>query len=149
MPRWNPWRALRERPALRLVFAPLPAHIGRGALVDVDGWRTIVLDDRLDRRERNAALGHELVHAERDILYGPDTPPGLIEREETAVRRITARRLVPSDELGALVERVVEMGEGVTSADVEAEFDVPADVAALALWLLSQRGAERAPGPRA
>src|SRR5437879_5535681 len=116
MPRWNPWRALRELPALRLAFAPLPRSVGRGALLDIDGQRTIVLDDRSGRRERNAALGHELVHAERGIFYGPATPRALIAKEEVAVNRINARRLVPEDELAALVDRVRAMGEGVTAA---------------------------------
>jgi hypothetical protein len=137
--RWNPWRALREQPALRLVFATLPRHVGRGALLDVDGRRTIVLDDRLSRRERRAVLGHELVHAERNILYGPGVPRALIDKEENAVNRITAERLVPLHELGALVARAEGLGEGVSAADVEDAFDVPAEVAARALWLLDQR----------
>ena len=145
--RWNPWRALREQPALRLVFATLPRHVGRGALLDVDGWRTIVLDDRLCRRERRAVLGHELIHAERDILYGPGVPRALIDKEEVAVNRINAERLVPPHELGALVARAEGLGEGVSAADVEEAFDVPTDVAALALWLLGQRLRSFGPPP--
>lgn len=147
MARWNPWRALREQPALRLVFATLPAHVGRGALLDVDGWRTIVLDDRLSRRERRAVLGHELVHNERGILYGPEIPRALIDKEESAVNRITAGRLVPLHELGAFVARAEALGEGVRAADVEDAFDVPLEVAALALWLLAQHRQAVRPDP--
>jgi hypothetical protein len=138
MARWHPWRALSERPWIRLIFAPLPKHVGRGALVQVGDERTIILDPSLRQRDRNAVLGHELVHDERDILFTPATPRALVVKEEAAVNRITTRRLVPLDELEDLVARVVSMGEGVTCVDVEEEFEVPREVAVLALWLLAQ-----------
>lgn len=129
---------MRERRHLTLVFAPLPDSAGGGAIVDIDGTRVVVLDERLNRRSRNAVLGHELVHDER-LLFPPDTPERFVAKEEAIVRRITAERLVPLDELGEIVARIVELGDGVQCRDVEDAFDVPDDVAELALRLLARR----------
>lgn len=133
---WNPWAALRDRPHLTLRWAHLPGDVS-GVLVEADGQRTVLLDARLGRRERSAVLGHELVHDERGLLYTPSTPAALVEKEEEAVNRETARRLVPLDELRAFVERRAEV-EPVTAATVCEEFDVHPAVAARALRLLSQ-----------
>jgi hypothetical protein len=137
---WNPWRALRERRHLRLVFAELPRSCGRGALLDEpDGSRTVLLDYRLGRVDRNAVLAHELVHDERNILYPASAPTALVAKEEAIVRRITAERLVPLAELATLTARLVDIGEPVHAVTVAEEFDVPFDVAQRALWLLEQR----------
>ena len=48
------------------------------------------------------------------------------------VRAVTAERLVPDDELRSFVEARSEL-EGVTSRAVAEEFEVPIDVAHLAL----------------
>lgn len=143
MPRWNPWRSLSERPHLTLIFAPLPPSAGRGALLEVGDDRIVILDDRLGRRDRNAVLGHELIHDERGIFYTPDTPAGLVAKEESIVQRTNVRRLVPSDELVDLVERLIDCGDAVRAGDISDEFDVPDDVAAFALWLHSQATARR------
>ena len=137
---WNPWRALRERRHLRLVFAEMPDACGRGALLDeADGTRTVMLDYRLDRRDRNAVLAHELVHDERDVLYADDTPIALVVKEEGYVNREVSRRLVPRPDLTELVEQLEDLGEPVHAVTVAEEFDVPLDVAQRALWLLEQR----------
>lgn len=142
---WNPWRALRARTHLRLVHAPLPPSV-RGVLVDGDP-RTIVLADRLSRVERNATLAHELVHDERGLLFPPGAPPALCAKEERWVSQETARRLVPLEELDELVARLEELGEPVGAAVVIEEFDVPVDVAHLALRLLrDERARRRRPG---
>lgn len=138
MARWNPWRALRERPWLTLIFAPLPRSAGRGALLEVAGERIVILEETLGRRERNAVLGHELIHDERGILYTDDTPTALVVKEEAWVNRTNAGRLVPTDELLDLVQRLLDADESVGVREVCDEFDVPPDVAALALWLASQ-----------
>lgn len=135
---WNPWRVLRERRHLHLVWARLP-HGCEGRIEDDGHERRIILDLRLERRERNAVLAHELVHDERNILYLPSTPTALVEKEESYVNREVARRLVPLTMLERYVERVVELGEPVHAAAVAEEFDVPLDVAQRALWLLDQR----------
>lgn len=136
---WNPWRALRERRHLRLVFADLPASCGGGALLEErDGSRRVVLDFRLDRTARNAVLAHELVHDEGPI-WEPGGAPLLRSKVETLVNREVARRLVPLTLLARYVARVVDMDEPVHAAAVAEEFDVPLDVAQRALWLLEQR----------
>lgn len=135
--RWNPWLTLRERHWLTLEWAEL--EHGRGRLVDDGRRRVVQLDHRLSRRDRSAVLAHELVHDERDLLYDEHTPPGLVEKEEHAVRRITAERLVPLDALARYIAR--QDGGGVTVAMVAEEFDVSAEVAELALrcLLMSRR----------
>lgn len=135
---WHPWRALRERPHLELVWSCLPEGPG-GRIIDFGSWREIVLDPRLGRCDRRAVLAHELVHDERNILYIPTTPPALVEKEEALVNREVAHRLVPMTLLVRFVERVVDLGEPVHAAAVMEEFDVPLDVAQRALWLLDQR----------
>jgi hypothetical protein len=48
---------------------------------------------------RRCTLTHELAHDDRKIAYDASTPPALVEKEEAIVRRISADRLVPLDEL--------------------------------------------------
>lgn len=133
MARWNPWRTLRDRSHITLVWVDdLPPTI-RGA------WRTsgrrteVFLNARLGRIERRAGLGHELVHDERGIHLSPDCPQAVREKEEAIVRRLTAERFVPVSELLELVEAWVSVGEPVDAHLVAREFDVPADVAQTAL----------------
>lgn len=137
---WNPWHALRDRPHLRLVHAPLrpPA---RGGLVPLgDGTAIVVLHDELGRIDRNAVLAHELVHDERGIFAPPDAPQALCAKEEAIVTQETARRLVPLDELAAYIRVCVDAGEPVHAGLVAAEFDVPLDVAYVAMQLLVKGG---------
>lgn len=128
--RWNPWRALRAREHIELVYGDLggcPGMCERGPF----GER-IVLDPTLGRIDRNAVLAHELVHLERGILYSPTTPDALVAKEEAAVEAIVADRLVPP----VLLEQYLEAAgahEGVTVAMVATEFEVPLDIAELAL----------------
>lgn len=135
---WHPWRALRERTHLRLVWSRLPEGPG-GRLIDDGRDRVVVLDPRLGRCDRNAVLAHELVHDERNVLYLPSTPPAIVQKEEAIVNREVARRLVPMMLLARFVEQVIELGEPIHAAAVAEEFDVPLDVAQRALWLLDQR----------
>lgn len=93
--RWHPWRALRRRPDITLVFEdPGPGALGR---VDYD-TATITLHPRLLQAERRATLTHELVHLER----GPAVR-GHEAREERAVEIEAARRLI---DLAQLVDAV-------------------------------------------
>lgn len=101
-----------------------------------NGLRTIVLDPRLDRVTRNAVLAHELVHDEFDLLWPPGTPCGLVEKGERFVRAVTAERLVPDEELLPFV-RQRESVQMVRALDVAEEFEVPIDVADLALRRLA------------
>ena len=132
---WNPWRALRERPHIELVWSAMP-HGARGAWWPAATRSVIVLDVALPRRERRAVLAHELVHDERGIAYTSATPALLIAKEERAVDLETARRLVPAAELARFIERRRDI-EPVTVADIAAEFDVPPDVATRAVDLLT------------
>jgi hypothetical protein len=97
-----------------------------------------VLDATLDRRARRCVLGHELVHAERGIGH-PAATAATMEREEEAVRREVARRLVPPGLLRRFVAGRVDLG-GVTVDEVADEFDVEPEVAAKALDLLDLLG---------
>lgn len=135
--RWNPWAALRARPHLRLAFAYLDDCT---ALIEDDGrGRLVVLDARLDRRERRVALGHELIHDERSFLYDDGTPDAIIAKEEAAVDRILATRLVPPAELDEYVARCATIEQSVVATEVADEFDVTVEVADLALWLKACR----------
>ncbi len=128
--RWNPWRALRARRHLVLEWVELER--GGGQLQDHGDHRVVQLDYRLDRIDRNAVLGHELVHDERGIFYCPTTPDALIEKEEHAVNVILAGRLLPPEELAVFVDVLAEF-EPVTAQAVAFEFDVPEHIAQRAL----------------
>lgn len=134
---WNPWRALRSRPHIVLRFAALPADTG-GAVYWPRGARAaIVIDPALRRRERNAALAHELVHDERgggaDKEGMPASWSPVVVRDEAAVDREVARRLVPPEELAKFLEVMELLEVGVTVYEVAEHFDVPEDVACEAL----------------
>lgn len=133
--RWNPWRALRAMGWVRLQWAHVEP--GGGLVECGPAGTTIVLDPRLPRVERRCVLGHEVIHVERGLPH-PATPPELVAKEEAAVDRTLALRLVPLDELDAFVAARAEL-EGVTVATVATEFDVTAEVAARALRLLVLR----------
>lgn len=127
MGRWNPWAALRRRERARLRFATVhPSGQGRVEVAS-DGTEWVYLDHRLGRVERNAVLGHELIHLERGVPH-VGCPQALRDKEEATVRQITAERLVPPGELAAFVRARTPVGP-VTVSDVCEEFDVPRDVA--------------------
>lgn len=100
------------------------------------GRDVIVIDATADRRTRRALLAHELIHAERGIGF-PAASPAVMQREEAAVRRETAIRLVPLDELADFVIRTEDI-EPVTPTVVGEEFDVPEHVAHEAMRALEQ-----------
>ena len=129
--RWNPWRALRERARTVLEWQRLE---GDHACVEVraDGTEVITLDPRLGRRDRTYAVGHEVTHLERGLLP-PGTPAAVVQREEHQVAHVTARRLVPLDELATFVAEVTGRDEAVTARSVADAFDVPTRVAERAL----------------
>lgn len=141
---WRVWGELRARPHIELVWARLTGHRGRLEQLS-EGRRRIVLDHRLDRVQRRATLAHELVHDERGILFADDTPVGIVRKEEALVRAETARRLVPLDELDALVRRRVADDGCVGWRDVAEWFDVPRETAEEALTQLVRRTARRHP----
>lgn len=105
----------------------------KGRLEDDGHERRIVIDSRLGRVERNAVLGHELVHDERDILYSPTTPAAVVEKEEHKVRAICTDRLVPPALLARFLARWDSGAIGVSARMVAEEFDVPIAIADHAL----------------
>ncbi len=104
--------------------------------------QAILVGRHLDPVERLAALAHELVHLER----GGVTDCLDEAKEERAVDRIVAGRLVPENELEALIEVLVEMEGGVTAEMVAEEFEVPTAVARRAMAELVHRRAGRRVG---
>jgi len=134
---WNPWLALRQRPATEFAFAPLGGPAGcweRDAEGDL-----ILVEAGLGRRERRVALAHELVHAERGVGH-PEASGATMALEEERVRREVARRLVPPAELRRFVAARAGVGP-VDVHDVAEEFDVTAEVAELACRLLTSADA--------
>lgn len=131
--RWNPWRAARARTNLVIEFDDLPCGAAWFQEGDLD---VIVIDVTADRRTRRALLAHELIHAERRIGF-PAASEAVMQREEATVRRETALRLVPLEELAAFVGRS-EGVEPVTAAAVAEEFDVPEHVAVEACRALAR-----------
>lgn len=95
----------------------------------------LILDTELGRRERKAALAHELVHDERGggvCLEGmPAMYAVMATREELRVARLAAGHLVPVEELRAFIEKRIEQEhvDGVTLHEIAEEFDVTEAVA--------------------
>lgn len=139
---WNPWRELRARTHLRFALDKVPEATGGAVYARrPSGAGAIVIDRSLNRRERNAALAHELVHDEHGGGCPTDGMPDMwlpvAHRHETRVRREVARRLVPLDDLQALRE-VHALNElpPFTVVDVAEIFDCTEDVALEAMLLL-------------
>lgn len=131
---YNSWSALRAQPHVTLVRARLPDSPG-GAVCATwsDGSAVIVIDPSLGRRARHAALAHELVHLERGGACAGS--PFFATKEERAVWREVARRLVPDDRLSELIMRAESLDEPLTPHMVSEEFDCTHYVAELALTL--------------
>lgn len=132
---WNPWAVLRTRAHIELAWASL--SVGRGRIEQTsDGRRRIILDPALGRRQRSVVLGHELVHDELDLLWPPGSPPGLVAKGERLVDRINAERTIPLGALRAYIDRLVDLGEAVTSPMVAEQFDTTEELAELAMRLI-------------
>ncbi len=129
MARWNPWSALAARPDIVLEWAGFEGTLLGLCDIDERGGCTITLSSALDRRERNAVLAHELVHAERgggiDYVGAPPAWAAVVAREEQCVDRVTACRLVPTAELREFARARTSTGDAVTAVDVMEEWDVP------------------------
>ncbi len=66
-----------------------------------------------------------------------EAPPGwIVIREEGAVEKIVAERLLPVTTLRPYVDSMAELGEAVTALEVAEEFDVPLALAQRALALM-------------
>lgn len=135
MSRWNPWRALREREAIRFARLDLPDGVD-GVHAIKGEQRAIVVDRSLQLVERNAVLAHELIHDERGHC-GPHASALEVRKEERRVDGEVARRLVPFDELRDFVVARESLGEAVTAADIAEHFEVPKAVAQRAALMAS------------
>lgn len=135
--RWHPWRELRQRAHVTLVFDRLADRFG-GAFYGVAGdHAAVVISPELDQVERRCALAHELVHDERRVTR-PHATDATMELEEERVRRETARRLVPLEDLAELVATRIDV-DPITVELVANEYDVTSAVAAEALRQLQAR----------
>lgn len=144
---WKVWGELRRRTHIDLAWAYLNGH--RGRIEDLGGGRRrIVIDARLDQRQRRATLAHELVHDERGIFFTDHTPVGIVRKEEALVRAETTRRLVPLDELDHLVRTAIVSDACVSWREVADWFDVPRDVAEDAMAQLQRRAMSHHPTGR-
>jgi len=134
-------------PNVRLGFERLPNECGGAAIYYGARNTVILLDTRLTQAERKAALAHELLHLERGSVSKCRNIRGALSvevvREENRIQREVARRLVPLDELGPVVDRIAGLGHGVTALEVAEEFDVPPVVASQALTELATVRARR------
>ena len=127
------WGSIRDHDHINVRVTDLPEHAGDGVLVrQPDGRVWILLGQHLPQRDRRAVLAHELEHLRRgSVRYdgAPATWDAVVAREEIAVDREVARRLVPLEELRAFVSRRASLGECVTVNCVAEAFDVPLWVA--------------------
>ena len=92
---FHPWRYLRDHhPDWTVIWAALPGGLLGRTLHDL---RVIVLDATLTQAGRRSTLAHELEH----IARGPTPPvPALAAKEEAAIDRAVARRLIDVVYLG-------------------------------------------------
>ncbi|WP_370325258.1 hypothetical protein [Euzebya sp.] len=146
---WNPWRELRGRRNVIVLFGALPAglravHERRGRA------HVIAIHEDADQVERNHLLAHELVHIERGggcpgAGWRPSPWGPVVMREEERVETIVARRLVPERALARLAWNACETEGRLDAWVVAEEFRVPQHVAERALWLLDP---DSVPAPR-
>lgn len=133
------WRTLRERSDIEFVLCDLPPGC-RAIYATRDGHRAILVSRDLNPAERLAALAHELHHDTRGGgCHDPDLPPLLrvvTAKEERIVNGLVADELLPTYRLRPYVEARAELGM-VLAREVAEDFDVPVDVADLALRRLA------------
>lgn len=141
MAKWNPWRALRDCDELEFGLVDLPDEVGGGVyLPQRDGWAAVLVDKRLGRRQRKCALGHEVLHhlsgggVVQDGM--PETWLAVVVRDETAINRELARRLVPLGELAGLMAEAHDLGVSVHPWEIGERFDVSDEVAELAMRMV-------------
>lgn len=138
---WDPWAEAEQREHLDIVDHPCAADAGGGIHIAVDDRAVIVLDPDLPAELRRAVLTHELVHDERGgSCAHPGMPPSwaaVVARDEWAVEREAALRLVPLDDLRPWVAQRLEVGECVSVDDVARRWGVPRRAAAVVLGLLA------------
>lgn len=138
---WDPWREVEQRNHIAFFRRPLPSCASGFYARWPDGSAVVVVDDGQGRAEQTVALAHELVHDERGggcpcSDSAPRSWDAVVRQEEHRVADIAACRLVPLDELEALVRRANSLDLPVTTAEVVECFDTTAEVAERALATL-------------
>lgn len=91
MERYDPWGELNRRKYLQVEF--VNADTGRRGVIRGD---VVMICRKQLQVERRCTIAHELVHDERRVHPSNAT---LREKEEVAVERIAARRLIELPEL--------------------------------------------------
>lgn len=124
VPKQYPFRELRGRPHIKLVFDRVAKLCGGAFYARRGESALIALDPDLDRVERNAYVAHEIGH---------DEMPGATEPR---VHDFVARWLVPEEQLAQLVASICADGTPVMAWEIAEAFDVPEDVAVRACELL-------------
>ncbi len=105
----EPWGRLEQLQGWRVEWADIAE---RG--LTLFRLRLILLRKGLRWRSERAVLSHEVVHAER----GP-FPAWMTAREEEAVSRESARRLLPIRRLGEAMAWTLDTGELAEELDVD------------------------------
>ena len=109
----HPWRRLRDLAGWLLGWAHLPGDL-RG--LTHFGARVIVLDSRLLQAERRCTIAHELEHVAR----GPSpADPVMRAREEAAIDRAVARRLIAIRDLGEALAWSLDLDEAAAELWVD------------------------------
>lgn len=107
-------------------------HPSRGGIVDHgNGLRTITLHSGLSRVDRSDVLSHELTHDDLDLIWPADCPPGIRQKGEYLVERLSDQRQLPVDDLAAYV--AARNDDMVLAWMVAEDFDVSIGVAARSL----------------
>ena len=116
----DPWHEFHALTDWALHWARLPAD-----LLGVTDFRTrtVTLDDRLLQAERRCTVAHEIEHIRRGPM---PADPILAAREEAAINRAVARKLIG----------LTELGDALAWADTRAD-------AAAELWVDEDTLAER------
>lgn len=143
---WDPEDATRDPDRVRVVEDPVAAIMGGAFVLHRDGIHLIVVDPSLHPWLRRVAMAHEMVHVERGIVDCAETPAGwdaLVEREEVRVREEVTDRLAPPPAVDAFVAQCLAAGEPVVLDEFAAPFQLPEDVAALALRRAATRRRSR------
>ena len=110
----HPWRRLREQADWLLCWVLLPGDLM--GLTD-HRRRTIWMDNRLLQAERRCTIAHELEHVRR----GPaPADPVLRAREELAIDRSVARRMISLEALGEALAWTQDLTEAAEELWVDA-----------------------------
>lgn len=128
-------------PDVHVHLVDLPEEAGGAVLVRKGPRSVVLIDKKLTRPERTAALAHEVIHLERGgpgRCHHPSRSwEAVVLREELAIDREVAARLAPIEQLARLVRRWDRIGEPITVEAVATELDVAQRVAQVALERLT------------